>query len=164
MHQGDGSAGRDLVESDHSSSHCLQTLISQIQLQFNLHFLSAYYTPRPGNCRMPQVSRHLSVRKQKKKKMEKMLTHFSLSFTFSPQSVGLALKILTPSQVGISFPSDFWKASSLLSSLSLQGIIHTAIPARQGALFSPPLQEIFQLWSCYKNPAFEVSLGINTRF
>lgn len=34
--------------------------------------------------------------------------------------VSLGLKILTPSLLGLSFPSDFWKESSLGSSLSQQ--------------------------------------------
>lgn len=90
--------------------------------------------------------------------------HTSPSLLYFLPSVCLALQILTPSQLGIGFPSGFWKPSSLLSSLSLQGIVHTAIPSRQGVLFFLPLQEIFQLWSCYKNHVFQVSLGINTRF
>lgn len=62
---------------------------------------------------------------------------FKKNTSFS-HSVGLGLKILTPSQVGISFPSDFWKASSLPSSLS-QRVAHTQQfqPSREHFSFSP---------------------------
>lgn len=44
------------------------------------------------------------------------------------------------------------------------GVVQTAIAARQGALVFLPLQELFQLRSCYKNLASEASLGISRRF
>ena len=93
-----------------------------------------------------------------------MLTHFPLASTSSPWSVGLGLKILTPFQVEISFPSDFWKESSLPSSLSQQVLYTQQFQPGRGWLLFLLLQEIFQFLSCYKNLTFEVLLGINTHF
>lgn len=82
-----------------------------------------------------------------------------------PGSVSLGLKTLTPSQLGLSFPS-FRFLEGIQSGLFFvaAGVVQTAIAARQGALVFLPLQELFQLRSCYKNLASEASLGISRRF
>lgn len=118
QHECTGGLGRERLGQIRIQITAANTASKPSPTKFNLHFLSAYHVPGPGDCWMQLISRHLILRKQYE--LEMMLTHFPLSSTSSPRSVGLRLKILTPSPARISFPSDFWKESSLHSPLSQQ--------------------------------------------
>lgn len=153
---------RDLVKSPSRSQRLTQPPNPR-HVQFNLCFLRAYYVLGPENCWVRQISRYLVLRKQSER--GKMLARFPFSSTASHHSVGLGLKIVTPSQVGISFPLDFWKESSLASSLSQRVAYAQQFQSGREGFSLPPFRKSSSSGLvCYKNLAFEISLGINTHF
>lgn len=113
-------------------------------------FLACLLCARARNGWRQWISRCLVLRKQS----WEIWSHAPLSPPLPPISLGL--EILIPSQAGISLPSNFWKKSSLPSSLSQQVAYTQQFQPGGESFFSLSLQEIFQLWSRYKNLAFEV--------
>lgn len=106
----------------------------------------APYALQPSNSQASDLKRHTLLSPLP----PRVCQPWTQDFNTFPTWTELPFRFLEGIQSGLLFVSA--------------GVVQTAIAARQGALVFLPLQELFQLRSCYKNLASEASLGISRRF